>query len=1175
MAKALPHAVRDLEAVYVTLISLDNNLHIWRTRYTLFLWLGMLMLNPFDVDSIVDDSASFVAGVALCCSETLNDASPPQDAAAFCLAVTLTRRDVSVSYLESFIAQAMLLVSNLGEPGGEPAFGAAGMLTALAAVYKRGDRKRLRALAATTFEGIRPCFGGMNLAARALKRISVKLVARIGVALLKPRVASWCYMRGKRTLMTIEVSMCGRNVTSEESEEQAVEVDDEGANNVLEAIIDVLLQALRDSETKTRWSAAKGIGRIASRLPKGIADDIVEGVLSVFDDNGLLDDDNAWHGSCLALAELSRLGVLLPSRLSIAFSALTAALKYDRRHGNHSVGAHVRDAACYVAWAFARAYAPQIIAQHLPVLVEQILTTAIFDREVHVRRAAGAALQENIGRQGMTAYGTTGIKLMQVADFFALGNRERAFVQVASSVATLGFWEPLFEHMLEERFRHWDFQVRILAAKSLGTLVENLKIPELKLEAARRVVKRLAPLASESRELANRHGALLVLAEIVVFVREDGALVDELAEVVPKLEAARLYRGRGGDLVRSAACNLIECIALHRCPLSIRVQLRLLDALDEASGHAIEMVRIAAVKAMRALMLAYFGGSQQSVVVAAKPTNRLLARTLLKYVGLVQRPATADVSRGACRCLGTLPIRLMTADEAILDRALDSLILRAGREDVVVGDKDAETRRDALLALKDLVRTLSAPNLSHARVLRLHNCFVANACSDFGLDKRGDVGSWSRIKGLEAATELGCILSLLPNGTDVTDTLIPNLRQRRKFFMTFDILEYSVIATPYWKASSRAKWTALESEQLCCAILRHLGEKLDAVRNVAFRLLPIFLNFAPAVSKRKSVNDALILTRLDTTDLPVRLCTCLGLGDAYHRAILSGLLVAAGSGDSQAGERCKAALIKYATMASKGQDQSDTVLLAKSLILYAEALIGPVSQTLASFPLCNRLNADERSRNFIPLMKCVTALLDAGAFSPLLSDPQNPKPTRRLVDRISENRVIGRYGPDEDGAFAYCLVYALSRVAATPRCAKDVRKACATADALLAVLHATATTAPNAASIALSALIRCLCSPYPRVRAHVSEQLYARLVELAIVDGCFLDPETLLVAQDLLSSATWDTEECADALNKTVVTLAAVLGIRDESGEKHITNITSKQKDELESYAHLIKDAGY
>jgi hypothetical protein len=31
------------------------------------------------------------------------------------------------------------------------------------------------------------------------------------------------------------------------------------------------------------------------------------------------------------------------------------ALMYDQRTGTHSVGSHVRDAACYVVWAFARA----------------------------------------------------------------------------------------------------------------------------------------------------------------------------------------------------------------------------------------------------------------------------------------------------------------------------------------------------------------------------------------------------------------------------------------------------------------------------------------------------------------------------------------------------------------------------------------------------------------------------------------------------------------------------------------------------------------------------------------------------------------------------------------------------------------------------------------------------
>ena len=37
------------------------------------------------------------------------------------------------------------------------------------------------------------------------------------------------------------------------------------------------------------------------------------------------------------------------------------ALAYDELRGACSVGAHVRDAACYVAWAFARAYDPEVI----------------------------------------------------------------------------------------------------------------------------------------------------------------------------------------------------------------------------------------------------------------------------------------------------------------------------------------------------------------------------------------------------------------------------------------------------------------------------------------------------------------------------------------------------------------------------------------------------------------------------------------------------------------------------------------------------------------------------------------------------------------------------------------------------------------------------------------------
>lgn len=35
------------------------------------------------------------------------------------------------------------------------------------------------------------------------------------------------------------------------------------------------------------------------------------------------------------------------------------ALTYEEKRGSCSVGTNVRDAACYVCWAFARAYEPQ------------------------------------------------------------------------------------------------------------------------------------------------------------------------------------------------------------------------------------------------------------------------------------------------------------------------------------------------------------------------------------------------------------------------------------------------------------------------------------------------------------------------------------------------------------------------------------------------------------------------------------------------------------------------------------------------------------------------------------------------------------------------------------------------------------------------------------------------
>ena len=113
------------------------------------------------------------------------------------------------------------------------------------------------------------------------------------------------------------------------------------------------------------------------------------------------------------------------------------ALAYDVRRGSHSVGAHVRDAAAYVCWAFARAYEPRVLAPFVPALACSMLQCAVFDREVNCRRACSAAFQENVGRQGAESF-KHGIAIMTVADYATLGNRNTAYLRVARFIASVG-----------------------------------------------------------------------------------------------------------------------------------------------------------------------------------------------------------------------------------------------------------------------------------------------------------------------------------------------------------------------------------------------------------------------------------------------------------------------------------------------------------------------------------------------------------------------------------------------------------------------------------------------------------------------------------------------------------------------------------------------------------------
>ena len=79
-------------------------------------------------------------------------------------------------------------------------------------------------------------------------------------------------------------------------------------------------------------------------------------------------------------------------------SSYCQALYFDLRKGAHSIGSNVRDAAAYVIWALARSQDSSTLAPFSRDLAQRLTAVALYDREVHIRRAASAAFQEHVGR---------------------------------------------------------------------------------------------------------------------------------------------------------------------------------------------------------------------------------------------------------------------------------------------------------------------------------------------------------------------------------------------------------------------------------------------------------------------------------------------------------------------------------------------------------------------------------------------------------------------------------------------------------------------------------------------------------------------------------------------------------------------------------------------------------
>lgn len=78
--------------------------------------------------------------------------------------------------------------------------------------------------------------------------------------------------------------------------------------------------------------------------------------------------------------------------------------------------------------------------------------------KVNCRRAASSAFQEHVGRQGTFPHG---IGILTTCDYFAVGLRKNAYLNLSLSVAQYDeYRSALIDHLVQHKIMHWDPTIR-------------------------------------------------------------------------------------------------------------------------------------------------------------------------------------------------------------------------------------------------------------------------------------------------------------------------------------------------------------------------------------------------------------------------------------------------------------------------------------------------------------------------------------------------------------------------------------------------------------------------------------------------------------------------------------------------------------------------------------------
>lgn len=157
--KFFPHEVSDLEPV-VEMLHFQVGAEEWWISYVLILWLSIIVLVPFDIDTIDSkregetDRVVLVKRIINICKGYISNSGKIREATAVLLAKLVTRPDVIKQGYTDEVLQMLASEYTRCKNDGTQMFLVSGVLSTLTEIFKAGHREDLLPRINTVFAAI-------------------------------------------------------------------------------------------------------------------------------------------------------------------------------------------------------------------------------------------------------------------------------------------------------------------------------------------------------------------------------------------------------------------------------------------------------------------------------------------------------------------------------------------------------------------------------------------------------------------------------------------------------------------------------------------------------------------------------------------------------------------------------------------------------------------------------------------------------------------------------------------------------------------------------------------------------------------------------------------------------------------------------------------------------------